>query len=188
MIMELKNKLYFKDMSSEKLEEVIENNDYLKTYLVDMAVDTEFDFVRVDILEELDLNDYSIDPYSSRGGYITAGKDFLNTLRKVQNDIMILDDEQRKELIEAEILDEKLYFVTELDEQIKIENELQKAISNLENYILESIMDRLDIDDSILSDEFFTDFLNSDGSYILEDDDGNTDYRVRKVIGEQVIF
>lgn len=186
--MELKNKLYFKDMSSEKLEEVIENNDYLKTYLVDMAIDTESDFVRVDILEELDLIDYSIDPYSYKGGYLRAGKDFLKTLRKVQNDIMILDDEQRKELIEAEILEEKLDFATELHKHIEIENELNKMIVNLENYVLESILDRLDIDESILSDEFFTDFLNNDGSYILEDDDGNTDYRVRKVIGEQVIF
>lgn len=186
--MELKNKLYFKDMSSEKLEEVIENNDYLKTYLVDMAVDSESDFVRFDILDELDLIDYNIDPYSSRGGYLRAGKNFLETLRKVQNDIMILDDEQRKELIEAEILEEKLNFVTELHEQIEIENELNKMIMNLENYVLESILDRLNIDESILSDEFFTDFLNNDNSYILEDDDGNTDYRVRKVIGEQVIF
>ena len=186
--MELKNKLYFKDMSSEKLEEVIENNDYLKTYLVDMAVDSESDFVRFDILDELDLIDYNIDPYSSRGGYLRAGKNFLETLRKVQNDIMILDDEQRKELIEAEILEEKLNFVTELHEQIEIENELNKMIMNLENYVLESILDKLNIDESILSDEFFTDFLNNDNSYILEDDDGNTDYRVRKVIGEQVIF
>lgn len=175
-------KTLIKNMTKEQLQKVITKNENLQNEVLDILQENESFYIQ-DVLNDLNLSNYSIDLYDySFISYFNLD-DFIEGIFKVEKDYNIFGMDKDNYIKRLDKLLSDYDEASEEDEEIAIFDRLEELAEEIKGYITSALVSCLDFSESDIIYNF-VEFLheNFENYYIK-----NNDYTKLYIMTEKTI-
>lgn len=163
-------KTLIKNMTREQLKKVITDNENLQNEILEMMQESESFYVQ-DVLNALNLLDYSIDLYSYSFIRYSNLYDFLKGVLKIDDDYdFFYNDDQNmiKRLKELLIINKN---VRDEDEQDAIYNKLNILGCDIQDYIVYKLKKSYEFSNDDIINSFINMYHETYENYYIKNDD-----------------